>query len=258
MLRALVFSLSFIFGLGPVVAQEGDVQIGLADDAIVISSGFSGADVVVFGSIEGVDRDVVRSGDYQLVVALAGPRERVTVREKERRAGVWVNGNGVRFANVPASYSLASSAPLNEIAAPDVLLPLRVGFENIDIQRVNFGRVEDKVRIERSRASLVRIKQEQGLYRSREDGVEFLNPTLFRARLDVSANVPIGQHRARAFLFKDGEFLASQTVLMEVRKSGFEQAIYDLAHRQGLLYGLLAVLMAAFTGWIASVIFSKD
>jgi uncharacterized protein (TIGR02186 family) len=242
----------------PTRAQQGDVQIGLADDAIVISSNFSGTDVVVFGSIEGVDRDVVRVGDYELVVVLAGPREEVTVREKQRRAGVWVNGSGIRFANVPSSYSIASSAPLETIAAPDVLEPLRVGFENIDVQLTSFGQNVEQGRAARSRESLLRIKERQGLYRAREEGVEFLNPTLFRARLDVSANVPIGQHRARAFLFRDHEFIAARTVLLEVRKSGLEQAIYDLAHRQGLLYGFLAVLMAMATGWLASVIFRKD
>ncbi len=237
---------------------SGDVLIGLAEDAIVITSGFDGTSVVVFGTVEGVDRETVNVGDYQVAVVLAGPRERIIVRQKERRAGIWINGNALAFRNVPSSYSVATSAPIDAIAAPDVLGPLHLGVDYIDARPVGLAPGEDDAKVATFRRSLVRLKESQQLYRQSDGGVQFLNPTLFRARLDVPANVPIGHHRARAYLFKDGRFITTRSVLLEVKKSGLEQGIYDLAYRNGLLYGIFAVLMAMLTGWLASVVLRKD
>ncbi len=237
---------------------SGDVMIGLAEDAIVITSGFDGTSVVVFGNVEGVDREAIDAGDYQVAVVLAGPRERITVRQKQRRGGIWINGDALAFRNVPSSYSVATSAPLSEIATPEVLAPLQLGFDHIDARAIGLAPGEDDARLVTFRQSLVRLKQSQQLYRQSDGGVQFLNPTLFRARLDIPANVPIGHHRARAYLFRGGEFITTRSVLLEVKKSGLEQGIYDLAYRNGLLYGIMAVLVAMLTGWLASVILRKD
>jgi len=40
----------------------------------------------------------------------------------------------------------------------------------------------------------------------RVGGVEFLSQSLFRASLPLSPSVPVGTHKARAFLFKNGVF----------------------------------------------------
>ena len=44
----------------------------------------------------------------------------------------------------------------------------------------------------------------------------------------------------------------------EVVKVGFEQFVAVAARDHGLLYGIVAVMMAMFTGWFASVVFRRD
>ena len=41
-------------------------------------------------------------------------------------------------------------------------------------------------------------------------------------------------------------------------KIGFEQVTFELAQNYPLVYGVLAVILAIFTGWLAGVIFKKD
>jgi len=53
-------------------------------------------------------------------------------------------------------------------------------------------------------------------------------------------------------------FLKENSAQLEIRKSGFEQAIYRTAHRHGLFYGFLAVGLAMVTGWVGRVVFRKD
>ncbi len=81
---------------------------------------------------------------------------------------------------------------------------------------------------------------------------------LFWATLRLPANVPNGVHTARAYLFKSGEFIMEREVPLRVVKTGIEQLIYTAAYENALLYGLFAVAVAMFTGWLGSVIFRKN
>ena len=97
-----------------------------------------------------------------------------------------------------------------------------------------------------------------GLYRERIGGVQFLSSTLFRATVDLPPNVPVGTHKARAFLFKHGEFVKETSANLAIVKAGFEQSVYEAAHEYSFYYGLFAVMLAMVTGWLGRVIFRKD
>lgn len=257
MIRPLILLLALYFLPALAIAQDKpDVQIGLSNEKVEIASNFVGTDIVIFGSIEKGDRKLLEQGGYDIVVALFGPVEEVVVRRKERKFGIWVNGESVRFGDVPSSYSVATTRPLSQIANEDAIKILQLGLDNINVVAEQEGEeVED---LDAFRDSLARLKVNQDLFLERIGGVEFLSPTLFKAKLAVPAHVPIGRHTARAFLFQNGELLNSQFSEMQVQKIGFEQYTYNLAHSNGLLYGIIAVLVAIATGWLASVVFGKD
>lgn len=236
--------------------DDADVQIGLSSETVEITSNFDGTDIVIFGSIEGGNRELLEAGGYDIVVVLFGPKEEVVVRRKERRLGIWVNGEAMRFSDVPSSYSVATTKALHEIADDDSIGILQLGLDNINVVTEEDGGVGEDLEVFRD--SLARLKVSQNLFLERIGGVEFLSPTLFKAKLAVPANVPIGKHTAHAFLFKQGKFLNAKFQEMTVKKIGFEQFTYDLAHKNSLLYGFLAVFVAIATGWLASVVFGKD
>ncbi|MEP0944633.1 MAG: TIGR02186 family protein [Rhizobiaceae bacterium] len=236
--------------------EKADVQIGLSSDTVEITSNFDGTDIVIFGSIEGGNQALLEARGYDVVVALFGPKEEVVVRRKERKLGIWVNGEAMRFSDVPSSYSVATTRALDEIADEESISLLQLGLDNINVVTEEDGGVGEE--LEEFRESLARLKVSQSLFLERIGGVEFLSPTLFKAKLAVPANVPIGKHTAHAFLFKQGKFLNAKFAEMQVKKIGFEQLTYDLAHKNSLLYGFLAVFVAMATGWLASVVFGKD
>ena len=72
----------------------------LTNHLIAITTGFTGASVVLFGAIDG-------PGD--VVVVVRGPDREMTVRRKRRIAGIWVNSQEVIFANVPSFYFVGAS-----------------------------------------------------------------------------------------------------------------------------------------------------
>ena len=106
--------------------------------------------------------------------------------------------------------------------------------------------------------ALRRIREGSGLYNQRIGGVEFVSPTLFRADLRLPADLPVGQHVVRAYLFRSGVFIREKSEPLSVVKTGFESVVDDFANRYGFLYGLFAVALAIFTGWFGRIVFKRD
>ncbi|MFC3327509.1 TIGR02186 family protein [Mesorhizobium cantuariense] len=251
--------LSLLAATVPAKAQtplmEG-IQIGLSTDNVSITAGFSGADLTIFGSLENPDPLVARQGRYDVIVVLEGPPRPVVVRRKDRVLGVWVNLDSETFENVPMSYSVATTRPLQDITEPNSYRQLSLGASNLYMQPADAG--DSPATIEEFTAALRERKSATGLYSENVGGVQFLSQNLFRATVRLAPNVPVGTHKARAFLFKSGVFIKESSAQLEIRKSGFEQSIFRVAHNYSFLYGIFAISLAMLTGWLGRVIFRKD
>jgi len=232
------------------------IDIGISTNEIAITSDFSGADITVFGAIEGADELLLATFAYDIVVALEGPRKSTTVRRKERVAGIWINRHSIRFEPIPASYSMSSTRPLANIANSMELAAHDIGIDNIRL--VPTGGVGDGSRLTEFREALRRIKQTNGLYQRAPTGVQFISKALFRASVRLPASIPVGQHSVRAILYKNNQFVMEKVIPLRVVKTGLEQFIYNFAHVYSFAYGVIAVLLATLTGWLGSIIFRKD
>lgn len=241
---------------GTVWSFPEQLDIGISTNEIAISPNFSGADIFVFGTIAEQDDFLLAIGAYDIIVALEGPLRPVTVRRKERVAGIWVNRHSVRFEPVPASYSISSTRPLDSIAKQIVLSANDVGIKNIRL--IPTGGLGDASQVGDFRQAMLRIMQQAGLYQRDPSGVKFVSKNLFKAAVRLPANIPVGEHTVRAELYRNGQYVTQTRIRLRVVKTGLEQFTYNLAHQHSLIYGLLAVGFALFTGWLSSVIFRKD
>jgi uncharacterized protein (TIGR02186 family) len=253
--------LSFLLsGLLSTVQQAGAtaIQMGVSVDEIPVGSDFNGTDIVVFGSVEGVSVDALNRGEYDVVIKVVGGNEDVVIRQKERTFGIWINNQSERFENVPAFYSVTAGKPLTEIAGKEILSRAGLGIDNLGSPLAAQEEFEFILEEGKFADALRRLRRNSGLYVEDPGGLVQLSPSLFRARVGLPPNVPIGTHEVTAYLFRDGNLLSSKTVTYRIGKVGFERWIYNLAHEQGLLYGIMAVLIAIFTGWAANAIFRKN
>ncbi|RUW18323.1 TIGR02186 family protein [Mesorhizobium sp. M4B.F.Ca.ET.215.01.1.1] len=251
--------LLLVAAASPTAAQtppvEG-IQIGLSTDAVSITAGFSGADLTIFGSLENPDPLVARQGRYDVIVVLEGPPRPVVVRRKDRVLGVWINLESETFENVPVSYSVATTRPLQDITEPNSYKQLSLGSANLYMKPAD--ETDSPATIEEFTAALRDRKKATGLYSENVGGVQFLSQNLFRATVRLAPDVPVGTHKARAFLFKSGMFIKESSAQLEIRKSGFEQSIFRVAHDYSFLYGVFAVSLAMLTGWLGRLVFRKD
>ena len=98
-LIALAFA-AMVAGAPPASAER--LISTLSTSRVLIASNFTGADVVLFGSVERDAQTVARRGGYDIVVTVSGPRETIVTFRKQRIAGIWVNADSRTFVRVPS------------------------------------------------------------------------------------------------------------------------------------------------------------
>jgi len=264
-MRRLLPLLLILGALAPAKAQEPSaraavtpesIQIGLSTDVIAITADFSGADLTIFGNVENADPQISRQGRYDVIVVLEGPARSVTVRRKERVLGIWVNRRSRTFVNVPESYSIATTRMPQDITDPLSYRQLSLGADYIHMEPES--RAGNPVTLEEFEAALRDRKKAVGLYSERIGGVQFLSASLFRASLTLAPDVPVGTHKARAFLFRNGVFMKETSAQLAIVKAGFEQWLFRIAKNESVFYGLGAILLAILTGWLGRMMFRRD
>lgn len=232
-----------------------DLELGISTSEIYVRSNFSGADITVFGAITHANPLTLALGQYDVIVTLEGPKLPTTVRKKQRVFGIWINRYSVDFLPLPTSYSLSSTRPIGLITSGQELRQKAIGVSNLHFLPES---ASGNVDIAAFRAALLKLKARDGLYRSDNEGVQFVSSTLFKASIRLPASIPVGTHTVHGYLFQNGRFVTEKTLPLHVVKTGVEQYINAAAHDQAFFYGIFAVALAAFTGWLGSVVFRKD
>ncbi len=239
-------------------AQAERLITTLSTSRVLIYSNFTGADVVLFGSVERDAQTVARRGGYDIVVTVTGPREDILTFRKERVFGIWVNADSRTFVKAPSYLTVLSNRTITDIADINTLRRTQTGLARTLLPQEISGDIADSIRDDPFRQAFLRLKVERNLYRETQNGVTFLTPALYRAAIPIPDNAPTGNYDVDVKLFADGALLARTQTALEVVKVGFEQVVANAARDYGLLYGLATALMALVTGWLASVVFRKD
>lgn len=241
------------------------VAAALTDARVRVDSSFRGASIVLYGA-------VFNPGDRpaDVVVVVRGPDGPVRLVKKTRNNGVWLNSRPVLFEGAPGFYMTASTRPLSDIADFGQLRRLGVGVDHLRINAPEESRtvtrygVRDVVvsRLGEDyldfRRAVIRLREAAALYNTDPEGVEFVDRGLFRAEVKLPAVAPTGRYFAEVWLFQDGEPVSVSNLTLTVEKVGIERDIFEFAHRRPWTYGLLCVLLAAFTGWAASRLFRRQ
>ena len=242
-----------------VVPAAGERLVAsLSNHRVMVTSNFTGDELVLFGGIEQDAASRTRRGGYDVIVTVTGPRQTVVTFRKARILGIWVNADSRVIENAPAYLAVLSNRPLDAITSAETLRRLQLGLENIPLPQQGSVNNTDAASDNPFRLAFIKIKSDQGLYREQSNGVTFLTPALFRASIPLPAEVAVGTYEVDVRLFADGAQIARAPAPFEVYKSGFEQVVTAAARDHGTLYGLATAMMAIVTGWFASVVFRRD
>lgn len=240
------------------------VAAALTDANIRVTSAFAGAKIVLYGAVFDPQ---TRPAD--VVVIVRGPDQPIRIARKTRVAGLWINSRPVVFEGAPGFYMAASSRPLTEIASFSTLRRLGAGIDHLPMNAPDEERIETRygvrdVVVSRLgtdyldwRRAVIRLKEDAGLYATDQDGVRFVDRGLFRAEIDLPTSAPIGQYQTEIILFQDGEPVSRRARTITVEKAGLERWLFLFANNRPWLYGIVSVLIALGSGWLASVVFRR-
>ena len=243
MKRAALMLLLFA---APALAEE-NLTSGLSQDSVQITSNYNGTDIIVFGAIE----QPAENGVGDIVVIVRGPDTRMTVRRKDRLAGIWINNARARLV-LPSYYFVSATRQLKSVASRETLNRYEIGLANLHADpEASDGDPAPYV------AALVRAQARQGLYREDPSGVEMLSRTLFRVRVPVPATVAPGSYNVEVYLFREGTVISAQSWPLYIDQTGFERRLFEFAHGWPLFYGMSTVLMAILLGWGSTLFFRR-
>jgi len=246
---------ALLLALSPLLMAQAEPKLvpDISARSIEIRYSFTGAQLLLFGAILYPGGRVPRD-PADVIVVLKGPVEPILVREKQKIAGIWMNADSNRFRSAPSFYAVASSAPVRDLVDERTAAIYELGLQDLQLSPGG-GALPDKER--RFEAGLLDLRKRQALYAEHPHGVEISEGVLYRARISIPSQVPVGTYTAETFLVSNGKVIAAATREIEVGKSGFERFVALAARRHGFLYGLVAVLMSLGLGWAAAAAFRR-
>ena len=244
-----IFSFTFLI-VWPTfsVANTSTLVVDLSTREVKVSSSFVGTNVMVFGTNNQHDN---------IIVVIMGPQETTTVRKKQRVSGIWINREKMEFKEVPGFYAIASTRPLNEIAEQSLLKRHNIGIRNTITD--NFINQEQKeIQNYRSfKEALIRGKKKKGLFFDDPMKIDVISEQLFKTSFHFPNNMTTGKYTVNVFAFREKSLVNMVSKTISVEKTGIGAGVFKFAKEQSALYGLIAIVIAVLSGWIASVIFRK-
>lgn len=237
----------------PAAAQEPVLVPDVSRNTIDIQYSFTGADLLLFGAIL-YPGGRLPDSQADIVVVLKGPTRPITLREKQKIAGIWINADSARFRSVPGFYAIASSRPIDKLVDERTAAIYELGISNLQLSPASGA---DAERLQRFEQGLIDLNKSHELFAERPDAVKIREGVLYRAAIPVPARVPVGRYTAETFLISKGRVLAVASREVEIRKSGFERFVAMAAQRHGFLYGLAAIIISLAFGYAGALIFRK-
>lgn len=230
------------------------VIASLSQNTVGITADFTGSQIFVYGAIERDRWSDVRDDEIDVVIAVTGPDQRVVIRKKARKFGIWVNNESVEIDAAPSFYAVATTRPFAEILSETSDLRHKI---TIDRAIRLVGEAQNVADPGEFADAIVRLRRGSGIYYEEIGAVGVISRTLFQTTIDLPANIVEGDYSAKVFLLRDKRVIDDFSTRIEVRKVGLERWLYNLAYDQALLYGLLSLLVGLAAGWGASEIFRQ-
>ncbi|GIU67815.1 TIGR02186 family protein [Candidatus Phycosocius spiralis] len=233
----------------PARAQRTQVAAALVDNAVLVTSSFTGAKVTIFGSVR-----AGAIGQTDIVVAVRGPDRPAWIGKRKRSAGLWIGEDRIYFAAAPTFFGIASARPLEEIAPSDTLslYGLRPKGQ-LDIAKISINSPLRDSLVD----AFVAQRQREKLYLDDANGVQLLKGGLFRADIMMPDRTPPGLYTAKVMVFRNGRPAQSTLTSLVVTKVGAERALFEFARDYAMINGLVGVCMALLAGIVAANVFRR-
>ena len=223
-------------------AEPGDLTIQPAE--LSIGTFYSGGDVTISGQVpDGQD----------VIVQITGPSSNGQFDVKGRVGPFWMTRGKAELQGAPVMYVLLLPGGEDwKVKAADLGLGLKQVKKTIDLH-------SDSLAPDKLFDMFLALKQSEGLYVVRDKAVSYTagenGMRRFTAAYRFPRSTATGTYAIKATIVAKGEIAGEQSSAFKVEEVGFTRMVDDLATHRRLLYGILAVVIALFTGAVMGVLF---
>lgn len=227
------------------------VKVSLEPSVVSIGALFNGAQITVSGEVPSAS---------EVMIMVRGRNEDLQVRRKGRVLGfLWMNTGNMTFHQVPSLYLLYTSKALDTLAQthPEWWQRLPYGFESLKKETMITPPCGEES--EGLFREFLKLKRQEGLYvlhrgeigYAREQGQE----RSYEAAVWIPPKVPPGQYEVRVVAFNGGSPVGTSSEYLKVREVGIPARLSSFSMNHGILYGILAVLIAIGAGLLMDMLF---
>lgn len=248
MIKYFLVLLSLVTFISSTEAQE-TIAVDLDAEEVKISTDFHGANLLLFGAFD-------RASVDDIAIIISGPPTKIALRRKENVSGIWLNTDSATLVNMPSFYHILSTRPLEDIATPSTMKVNRLSFEYFPFKPRGIKALSSSDEM-KWQTGLIANMEKAGLWLNHTDGIKVVQDVLFRANIDLPANIIPGDYSVRTLHFRDGALVGETVSEILVIKSGLSAEIYRFAHEYAPIYGIFAIIFAMGCGWLAAAAFRK-
>ncbi|EPR44266.1 Conserved hypothetical protein CHP02186-related, transmembrane [Desulfovibrio sp. X2] len=224
---------------------DGAATLTLAPAQIDIGTTYNGMPLHVEGTIP---------AGCQAVIRFLGEPKDVHMKAKGKIFGLlWMNLDSLTFTDVPSVFLAQSSTEFGQLGAAGDSLGLDGLKASIGVHGGNEGA---KSLI----GDLLHMKRTEKLYRQTEGDVT-LTPAdgsqTFAADIALPSRLAPGTYTVEVHAVCDGKVAASARQEITAKLVGAPEFLARMAFSQGLLYGVLAVIIALLSGLAIGLVFQS-
>jgi len=226
------------------VPSDGGASIAahLPKAEILVTSDYHGERLLIYG---------MASPDTDVVVKLSSKRESVTYSRKGRVGLFWFSVGKVTFTNVPSMFKTKSTKPLDDILFPEEQIKYSLGKRGLIASIGTPDPATPPFLIE----EMISTRVEDRLYSFHEGEVKRVKGNMFETSFYWPPKAPPGAYQIDTLAVRGGKVIGVDSELVKVEKVGVEAWVSGLASANGLLYGLIAVVVAMVSGLLVGLIF---
>ena len=238
----IVISLNFFTAFA-----KDNLVTDLSESTVEISSTFSGADILLFGAYDGQKND-------DIIVVVSGQKGNIKVDKKEKKFGIWMITESIKFLNVPKYYYIASNRKIEEITNKTEIKKRKLDLNSFEVKN---NKIDYKNLDKKWYEALKRNMKKKQFWKIEENSITLNKNTLFRKTLSLPSNVSTGMYNVKILHYRKGNLISQEESKIKIDKTGISANIYNIAQNFSAIYGIIAVIVALFFGWFTNFIFRR-
>ena len=238
----IVISLNFFTAFA-----KDNLVTDLSESTVEISSTFSGADILLFGAYDGQKND-------DIIVVVSGQKGDIKVDKKEKKFGIWMITESIKFLNIPKYYYVASNRKIEDITNKTEIKKRKLDLNSFELKN---NKIDYKNLDKKWYEALKRNMKKKQFWKIEENSITLNKNTLFRKTLSLPSNVSTGIYNVKILHYRKGNLISQEESKIKIDKTGISANIYDIAQNFSAIYGIIAVFIALFFGWFTNFIFRR-